>query len=260
MNTSGAEYETEMEIDLREVLFVLRRRIAVILLVALLGATAAFGVTKYFMTPKYTSTSMVYIFSKSTSITSLADLQIGSQLTVDFETIGTSRPVMERVISGLGLDMNYEGLRKIVSISNPSSSRILKISVTHEDPVMACDICNAMADSVASRVAEVLETDKPSTVEEAVVADKPSSPRTRRNVLLGAMLGFLIAAAFVLIRHFSDMTIKDEDDVERDLGLSTLAAIPNEGSLGSEISRSRKHRKKGKKKISRGKTADTKLS
>ena len=33
MNTSGSEFETEMEIDLREVLFVLRRRIAVILLV-----------------------------------------------------------------------------------------------------------------------------------------------------------------------------------------------------------------------------------
>ena len=55
---------------------------------------------------------MVYIFSNSTSITSLADLQIGSQLTVDFETIGASRPVLERVISGLDLDMHYEGLRK----------------------------------------------------------------------------------------------------------------------------------------------------
>ncbi len=248
-----------MEIDLREVLFVLRRKLAVILLVALLGATAAFGVTKYFMTPKYTSTSMVYIFSKSTSITSLADLQIGSQLTVDFETIGASRPVLERVISGLDLDMNYEGLRKIISISNPSSSRILKISVTHEDPVLACDICNAMADSVASRVAEVLETDKPSTVEEAVVADKPSSPRVKRNILLGGMLGFLIAAAFVLIQHFSDMTIKDEDDVERYLGLTTLAAIPNEATLGSEISRTRKTKKKKRSRSSRGRVSDVKV-
>ena len=254
MNTTPTELDNEMEIDLREVLFVLRRKAAAILLIALLGATAAFGITKYFMTPKYTSTAMVYILSKSTSITSLADLQIGSQLTVDFETIGASRPVLERVISGLELDMNYEGLKRIVSISNPSSSRILKISVTHEDPVMACDICNAMADSVASRVAEVLETDKPSTVEEAVVADRPSSPKVRRNILLGGMLGFLVAAAFVLIQHFSDMTIKDEDDVERYLGLTTLAVIPNEATLGFEITKKRK--KKGKSR--RGKVSDTK--
>ena len=54
------------------------------------------------------------------------------------------------------------------------------------------------------------------------------------------------------------MTIKDEDDVERYLGLTTLAAIPNEGSLGSEISRKRKTRKGTNKKGSRGRTADTK--
>lgn len=227
--------QEEMEIDLGEVLFVLLRKILWLLAGLAAGVIISFGVTKILITPQYTASSMIYIFTKTTSITSLADLQIGSQLTVDFQTLGTSRPVVEKVIRDLNLDASYEELLKTITITNPSNSRILKISVENPDPRLAADISNAMADSLSSRVAEVLNTDKPSTVERAVVPSSPSSPNTLRNVAVGGLLGLVFVAAFVLLQHFMDDTIKSEEDVRKYLELNTLAAVPLEHAAGKSI-------------------------
>jgi capsular polysaccharide biosynthesis protein len=173
---------------------------------------------------------MIYVFTKTTSITSLADLQIGSQLTVDFKTLGTSRPVVERVISKLSLNTTYEDLLKTVTIENPNNTRILKINVVNSDPKLAAAISNAMAESLSDRVAEVMSTSKPSTVEQAVVPKKPSSPNTVQNTVIGGLLGLLIAIIVVLSRYYMDDTIKTEEDITKYLGMNTLAAISLEHS------------------------------
>jgi capsular polysaccharide biosynthesis protein len=229
-NTVQKASQDEVEIDLGEIVFVLLHKAAILIASLLAGAVLAFGVTKLLITPQYTASSMIYIFTKTTSITSLADLQIGSQLTVDFQTLGTSRPVVEQVIRELNLDTTYEELLSTITITNPTNSRILKISVENPDPKLAADISNAMAESLSDRVAEVLNTDKPSTVEQAVVPDKPSSPSTKKNTAIGALLGLIAAAAVVLLQHFMDDTIKNEEDVRKYLGLNTLAAVPLEHS------------------------------
>jgi capsular polysaccharide biosynthesis protein len=133
-NTDFIQLEEDDEIDFAELFFVLKKNIIAIALCAIIGATAAFAYTINFMTPIYTSSSMIYIFSKTTSITTAADLQLGSQLTVDFEILGTSRPVLEKVIMNLGLDTTYEDLLHIVDIENPKDSRIIRITVENPDP------------------------------------------------------------------------------------------------------------------------------
>ena len=82
------------------------------------------------LTPQYTSTAMVYILSKETTLTSLADLQIGSQLTKDYKIIVTSRPVLEDVIEGLELNTTYKDLKKKNHHRQPGG---------HPDSVHQCD-------------------------------------------------------------------------------------------------------------------------
>lgn len=232
VNTEFEQLEEEDdEINLGELFFVLRRHLFVLFLSAVIGAAAAFGYTANFITPQYTSSSMIYIFSKTTTISSVADLQIGSQLTVDFEILGTSRPVLEKVISDLKLDTTYEDLLKTIKIENPTDSRIIRISVTNPDPQLACDIANSVADSLSARVAQVIDTDKPSSVENAVPASRPTSPSKAKNTAMGGIAALLLAMAVILIRYYSDMTIKDEDDVRKYLGLGTLASFPMEKSI-----------------------------
>ena len=132
--------DEEIEIDLMELFHVLLKNVWVLIICLVLGAAVAFGGTKLFITPQYEATSMIYILSKSTSISSYLDVQLGQQLTVDFETLATTRTVVETVINELELDTTYEQLVGDITVYNPSGTQILKIKVKNPDPILAKDI------------------------------------------------------------------------------------------------------------------------
>lgn len=221
-------HENEDVIDLLDLGRALLRKWWAIALCLVIGAAAAFGGTKLLITPQYTATSMIYILSESTSITSLADVQIGDSLAQDFMIIGKSRPVVEKVIKRLDLDASYEAVSKTITFENPTDSHILKISVTNPDPKLAADISNAVAEVTRAQIADVMGTDEPNTLEEAIVPVSPSSPNTMKNTMLGALLGAVLAAGLIIVLYLMDDTIKDEDDVKKYLQMNTLAALPME--------------------------------
>lgn len=223
-----AKRDEEIEIDLRELFQLLLSKLWIIILCFAIGAVLAFGGTKLFVTPKYSASSMIYILTKTTSVTSLADIQMGAQLTVDFEVLAKSRPVVEEVIDDLNLDYTYTELTQMITTENPANTRILKLEVTHEDPEMAKKIANSLADATADRVAYVMTTDKPKVVENAVVPAKPSSPSVMKNTMIGALLGALLAIGVVVLRYLMNDTIENEEDVRKYLNLNLLAAIPAE--------------------------------
>ena len=121
----------DTEIDLVELFFTLLRHWKMVLCSALAGGILFCAYTMFLMTPMYTSTSSVLILTKETTLASLADLQMGSQLTNDYSVLITSRPVLEDVIKNLKLDMEYRDLANCISVNNPTDTRILEISVTY---------------------------------------------------------------------------------------------------------------------------------
>ena len=48
-----------------------------------------------------------------------------------------------------------------------------------------------------------------------------------KNVMMGALAGFALAAAIVILFAIMNDSIKTEDDIERALGIPTLAVIPD---------------------------------
>ena len=228
MNPQKVQPDDEMEIDLLELFQVLLQKAWVIILCMVIGAGLAFGGTKMLLTPKYSASSQIYILTKTTSVTSLADIQMGAQLTVDFEVLAKSRPVVEEVIDELNLDYTYEELVEMITTLNPSDTRILKMTVENEDPNLAKEIANAMAEVTAERVAYIMTTDKPKIVEEAVTPEKPSSTSTVKNTALGGILGAVLAMGIIVIIYLMNDTIQTEEDVRKYLDLNTLAALPLE--------------------------------
>ena len=84
MEQNNAIQNEEQEIDLLELFHALRRKWYMLLAALLVFALAAGAGTKLLITPQYQSSAMIYILTKTTSVTSLADLQIGSQLTIEY--------------------------------------------------------------------------------------------------------------------------------------------------------------------------------
>ena len=99
----GTNQDDEIEIDLKELFYVIKRKLWIILLTGIVGAVGFGLFTAMVMKPVYTSSTMLYIVNKTTTLTSLTDLQLGTQLTKDYKVLVTSRPVTGQVITNLDL-------------------------------------------------------------------------------------------------------------------------------------------------------------
>src|SRR5699024_2692560 len=114
--------DDEIEIDLREIAGLLLRKLKILILFLILGGLIAGSVTRFLITPQYTGTSMIFILTKTTSVTSLADIQLGSELTTDFVMLATSRPTLERVIDELDLTEEPKELQERMTVTNTAAT------------------------------------------------------------------------------------------------------------------------------------------
>lgn len=218
--------DTEMgQIDLLEVANVIWQKIWAVIMCFVIGAVLFGGYTKMMVTPQYTATSMIYILGRTTSISSIAELQLSSALTADFTIMAKSRAVINGVIKEMDLNMTYDQLKNSVNITNPSDSHILQIEVTNPDPKLAKDISNTMANAVAENIASVMATDKPSIAEKAVTPGAPSSPNLMKNIAMGGIVGAALAVGLIVLGYMMDDTIKTEEDVRKYLQINTLASV-----------------------------------
>ena len=240
--------DDEVEIDLRELYYALKKRVLVILAAVLAGAVIAGAATKLFITPVYSATATMLVLTKETTLSSLADLQIGSQLTKDYNILITSRTVLQDVVDELNLDMTYKELMECITIENPSDTRILSITAIDKDPEMAKKIADTLAKTSADFIGDKMEVIPPKIIEVGKIATERTSPSVKKNAALGFLLGFLACAAIVVVYAVMDDTIKTEEDIEKYLGVSVLAKVPDRKDYVHMKNRKPKSNKKNKKR------------
>ena len=240
--------DDEVEIDLRELYYALKKRVLVILAAVLAGAVIAGAATKLFITPVYSATATMLVLTKETTLSSLADLQIGSQLTKDYNILITSRTVLQDVVDELNLDMTYKELMECITIENPSDTRILSITAIDKDPKMAKKIADTLAKTSADFIGDKMEVIPPKIIEVGKIATERTSPSVMKNSAIGFLLGFLACAAIVVVYAVMDDTIKTEEDIEKYLGVSVLAKVPDRKDYVNMKNKKPKSNKKNKKR------------
>lgn len=256
------QYESdEIEIDLKELFFELLIEWKKIVVSTVLTGLIMFIVSAFILTPQYQSTSKLYVLSKSTSITSLTDLQMGTNLTNDYMEIVGGRPILDQVISNLGLEYTYGQLGSIIGFSNPSDSRILEITVTHPDPHVAKKIADEMANVAAAFIAEKMDQDPPSVIQYGYIENNPVSPSIVKNTAIGALAGAFLAMAIVIVTYLMNDTIMTPDDMERKVGIQVLASLPfdEEEDDGIPAKAKNKRKKRARKAAKKQKAIEKKV-
>lgn len=234
----------EEEIDLVWLFYALFKRLWLIIAVAVICACSMAAYTHYRIEPTYTSTSTMLVLTKETTLTSLADLQLGSQLTKDYTVLITSRPVLNEVIENLDLKMNYKQLKGKISISNPEDTRILLISVTSNNALQAKAIVDELANVSSAFIGDMMEVTPPKLIEDGETTGIKTGPNLTKNTIIGFMAGALMVCVVIVVLELLNDTIQTEDEIERYLGISTLAVVPD---------RNETPKKGNKKVIKRGK-------
>jgi len=230
------EMDDEISIDLYELLIMFRRRWKYIVLSALIGGLLVGAYTYFMVSPQYKATSKIYIVSASNnSVVNLSDLQIGTSLTADYKDLILSRPMLESTIQNLDLQgISVNALKKMLSVTSPSGTRIIWITATTTSPKLSKEIANEMARLAISWLPEIMESNAPNIVEEAVAPTARSSPSYKRNLLLGAVVGAALYCAICVVEVFMNDTIKTAEEMEHYFGIVPLTTIPEEKSIIAE--------------------------
>lgn len=225
--------EDEQTIDLVALFYRLMEKIVWIILPALIGGILMGVISYKVLKPTYQATSKLYIVGSDTTI-SLSDLQLGSNLTADYQEVFRNWHVHEIVSQRLHATKGYEedmlsvtGNKTTgsITVTNPQGTHVLYITAVAKDPVMAKDIADTYAEVAREFIAAKMDMREPNIFEEARLGLQ-IGPNKTRNIMLGLLLGGLLAVAVITIQFLLDDRIRTEEDITKSTGLATLGMVP----------------------------------
>ena len=227
--------------------FALFDKLHIIILCTLVGALLLNAFSYFFIKPTYQSTSKIYVVSASKdSVIDFSDINVGTSLTLDYEQLILSYPVLSKVSDSLSLNYTMKDLQSMISIENPSDTRILNITVTSTDPKEAMDIANKVMDISIDYLPDTMGSNTPNVAERARLADQKSGPSYTKYTIIGAVIGLILSCAVIIARYLMDDTIHSAEDMEKYFGVAPLSVIPENESLddGEEETSQKRKRKK----------------
>ncbi len=125
------------------------------------------------------------------------------------------------------LNLTTDQLRARISVAIPTDTRVISISYTDTDNKKASQITNTIRKEAAAQIKDVTKAQDISVIESAEPSDKPSSPNTRRNIIIGFAAGFVVAVVIVTLTGIFDDRIRRQEDIEEILQLTVLGIVPN---------------------------------
>lgn len=220
--------------ELTEYLAILRKRWSTVAIVTL-AVIAITALVTLMATPLYTASSRMFFAVQGGD--TLSDLNQGSTFTqgqiTSYAEVAESPLVLDPVIEELDLTVTADELAaSSLSTSVVPETPILSIDVTNEDPRLAAQIANTVAEELRTAVGE-MSPDRPDGTESvratvlstATAPAHPSSPNTARNLALGVVLGLLLGVGVAILREVLDTKVRSERDIRSVTDRAVLGEI-----------------------------------
>ena len=128
------------EIDLTALLKALWRHIWLIAASVIVIGAMAFSYARFFVTPMYTASALMYVNNNSLSVgstkvsLSAGDLSAAKSLVNTYVVILNARTTMNEVIREAGVDYTYTDMQGMISAGAVNSTEVVQIDVTMPDP------------------------------------------------------------------------------------------------------------------------------
>lgn len=220
----------EETIDLREYFFILKKKIWVILLSAVICGVISGLVSFYVLKPTYEANTTLIVNKEmedeTAQVSTSDDLNFVQKMAVTYGEIIKSKSVIASTINKLNLDMTYEDLSEAVSVTNVENTQIIKISVQNENPRVAATICNAIPEIFSTEAQRIVKASGTEVVDRAIVPEKPIKPNKKINILIAMVLGMMVSVFVIFLRQGLNTKIKEPKDIESKLGLPVFGIIP----------------------------------
>ncbi|MED3563141.1 YveK family protein [Bacillus xiapuensis] len=219
----------EETISLQELLQTIRKRLRLILSITFIAVIISGVISYFFLTPIYqASTQLLVNQTKSKeNLYNVGEVQTNLQLINTYNVIIKSPAILELVIKDLDLKMTVNELNQKISVQNETNSQVVNLSVQDTNPIMAAKIANKTAAIFQKEIVKIMSVDNVSILAKATVAENPSpiKPRPLLNIAIALVVGLMAGIGLAFLLEYFDNTIKNEQDIEKLIGLPVLGVI-----------------------------------
>ncbi len=232
----------ESNIQFKELFYLFASKLWIMILVAVIAAGGVFNFNYFTYEPVYKSTGSIYILRQDSDIDNgsdyNSDFSLALSVVSDCTKLLTSRTVLNQVIDDNSLSYSYAELNSMISIENPTNTRYLEISVTSDSPEKSKMIVDSVCEIGKDQIVSVMGFNQVNIVDEGTLPSSPTNSVFSYNIILVAMIAFVLTYVVFAIHYIFDEKITDPDVLEKYLKLNVLAVIP-------DMERSEKKNKRG---------------
>ena len=126
---------------------------------------------------------------------------------------------------GRNYNVPVSQLKKDIKISNEQNSQVFSVAVTTDDSQKSTAAANTIASVFKKRIKKIMSVNNVTIVSRATEPPAPSFPNVKLFALAGAVLGFLVTFAYLLIKELMDTTVNTDEFMTDELGLTNLGHI-----------------------------------
>ncbi|TYS63966.1 capsular biosynthesis protein [Bacillus infantis] len=219
----------EETISLKELFQTLRKRLNLIIVIALLAVIVSGVISYFFITPIYKASTQILVNQTKSeqSLYTQSEVQTNLQLINTYNVIMKSPAVLDVVVEELNLDMGTAALNQKITVQSENNSQVVTMSVEDEDPGKAAEIANKTAEVFKNKVQEFMNVDNVNIIAVAAVAENqtPIKPQPLLNIAIALVVGLMAGVGLAFLLEYLDNTVKTEQDIEKMLELPVLGVI-----------------------------------
>ncbi|MDR3644863.1 MAG: Wzz/FepE/Etk N-terminal domain-containing protein [Clostridia bacterium] len=217
-------------ISLREVLFILKKHLRLILLATILCGVLGFVFAKCLIAPKYQADATLIVNpGQSTQNATITYDQVtaAKQLVGTYSIILTSDTVLDQVISDLSLNMDAKQLANSISVDGLDGTEVIKVSVKNKDPQTATKIVDDIIKVAPDIIIKTVKAGSVEIISPGKADSKPVSPKVLQDTVIAVLAGLVLSVVAAFIIEMTDNTFSSDEDIQKYLGLTVIGVIPN---------------------------------
>lgn len=233
-------YKNELEIDIGRCLHALIRRIKFIILIALLFFVTGVGLTLNVGQDIYSSSATVYAAADG----SYSDATNAVTAMNAYLDVASSYKICQRAALIIGrADVSAEDVKSATSVGTSSkstksssvssfmnsSATIITFYSSSKDPELAMEMADAMAQSYAFEMNEILNKESVKVLDDAYTFDKSydANKSAWKNRILACAVGFLLACLIVVACEIIDTKVRTVREATIRGNIPVIGIIPD---------------------------------
>lgn len=221
-----------MELDLKDYIKIIRKRLWIITAIICITTFATAIVSFFFIHPTYQASTKL-IVNKSNDRVGVDQVDINSintnlRLIDTYKEIIKTPAIMDKVVTEFPeFNLTAEQLIDKVKVSSVNNTQVMTLIVQDKSYAKAAKIVNAVSKVFQQEISKIMKVDSVSLLNEAQILANPSpvKPNKKLNVAISFVVSLMIAVGLVFLLEYLDDTIKTEADIQQYLGIPTLGLI-----------------------------------